>query len=83
MYPVDNGCLTGLHTDDILCGQYLEGKPKTAWVSLSESMLRDQSLFDSAARLQDDVVTVSNPEGNFWSFFQGSKQIELHWSAEP
>lgn len=69
MYPVDYRALEGLYTEGILNRQYLEGQLKADCVSLSESVLRDQSLFDRAARLQDDVVTGSIPEGHFLSFF--------------
>lgn len=51
------------HPHDILHRGYLEGQLMTVRASLSESAVRDQSLFDRAASLQGDVVTMSNAGG--------------------
>lgn len=53
---MDSGQLVGFDANSIPSGLYLEGQVKSVWASLSESVLRDQSLFDRAARLQDDFM---------------------------
>lgn len=40
--------------------QYLEAHVESVWESLSESVLRDQSLFEKVVKLQDDVRDKSN-----------------------